>query len=768
MEENIDIKKKRNVLILGIVFILLVLMGSVYAFYNYRKSEEAFVLTTKGITARFTSGTNQINFTNAYPMSDEFALSNLSRLSYIDFTVSCESKNSEEAIKYEIYLTEKEGNTLSDEYIKLYLVDDNGFGIIDPIKYSELLNTTYKKDKNIGKVVYEEKVDGKYTKNYRLYVWIDEDYSQNDVSEKFSFYVNLYAYNDVSSSVPITKEINYIEDLVDLSNEVNNGDTKVGNNYVLTRDLDFKSSDSYKDANSISYGDINGNGVVETLMVELIKDEEHDSCSNCGGFIPIGKDGANSFQGNFNGRGYRIDNLYENNVNHNRQMGLFGYVRNSTISNLTLSGEILSKKEKVSGSFIGISNNNVLIDSCHSEVNIVGNYHNSAIGGFVGTNATGTVSNLTISNSSNSGSISNVQFLGGFVGYNGGTLTINNSYNDGAVTSDIQTVSSYMYFGGLVGSNGKTLTINNSYNNGAVTGDTQTVSSGMYLGGLVGINNKTLTINNSYNEGQVINTASSSEYGLSNGGIIGGALGATVIRNTYNEGNVTGSAMAGGIVGIINSSSVIIDRVYNTGTIYSNLTSTGDYNATSGGLIGYTWKADTKIINSTNSGSVTGLVHSGGIIGGTGGNNVDDVKVINSYNTGALTALNGFSNGIISITDNTINSSHLNNVYNFGSLSGGGSTSGITYARSGTASKVTLANAYYLNTIVSGVTGETSLNQYTTSMSEGDIKSQTFVNTLNNNLNSINLSSIDSDLSSYTLNRWKLGSNGYPVFEWQQ
>ena len=60
------------------------------------------------------------------------------------------------------------------------------------------------------------------------------------------------------------------------------------------------------------------------------------------------------------------------------------------------------------------------------------------------------------------------------------------------------------------------------------------------------------------------------------------------------------------------------------------------------------------------------------------------------------------------------------------------------------------------------------INSNTTSMAEADMKSQTFVNTLNNNVNNINLSSIDSSLLGYTLNKWKLGSNGYPVFDWQE
>ena len=53
-------------------------------------------------------------------------------------------------------------------------------------------------------------------------------------------------------------------------------------------------------------------------------------------------------------------------------------------------------------------------------------------------------------------------------------------------------------------------------------------------------------------------------------------------------------------------------------------------------------------------------------------------------------------------------------------------------------------------------------------MTETEMKSQTFVNTLNNNLKNIDLSQIDESLTGYTLSKWKLGKNGYPVFDWQE
>ena len=204
MENNIN--KKRRIIVFGIIFLIIILIGSTYAFFTYSRSLQAFTLTTNGITARFTEGTNFITFTGAYPISDEYALENLDKLTYVDFTVSGNAEALEEAIAYEIYLTEKSGNSLSSDYIKVYLTDELDNKIKDPKIYSSLSNTTYSKDASIGKVVFEDNQATTFSKNFRLYIWLDKDYTQNSVSQTFSFYVNLYAHNDENRTGPYLLE----------------------------------------------------------------------------------------------------------------------------------------------------------------------------------------------------------------------------------------------------------------------------------------------------------------------------------------------------------------------------------------------------------------------------------------------------------------------------------------------------------------------------------------------------------------------------------
>ncbi len=88
-------------------------------------------------------------------------------------------------------------------------------------------------------------------------------------------------------------KIQYIEDLVELSNNVEAGEDYSGKTIILSRDLDFKNKDSYKDKEN---------------------SELYTQLTTGSGFTPIGGINSKSFSGTFDGRNHRIDNLYINGV----------------------------------------------------------------------------------------------------------------------------------------------------------------------------------------------------------------------------------------------------------------------------------------------------------------------------------------------------------------------------------------------------------------------------------------------------------------------
>ena len=129
-----------------------------------------------------------------------------------------------------------------------------------------------------------------------------------------------------------------IEDLVTFSKSVNEGNTYEGKYIELAIDLDFKDSNSYKNASSTQFGDLNGDGTVKGIQEELTDE-------NGKGFTPIGvgnEGSQKSFNGTFNGNYHKIKNIYINN-NENVYLALFAKAENATIKNLGLErGKIIN------------------------------------------------------------------------------------------------------------------------------------------------------------------------------------------------------------------------------------------------------------------------------------------------------------------------------------------------------------------------------------------------------------------------------------------
>ena len=96
----------------------------------------------------------------------------------------------------------------------------------------------------------------------------------------------------------------YIEDLIDFSNNVTNGNTYEGKVIGLARDLDFNDANSYRNANDTTiYGDYNGDGTVQTIQNELTNTASI-------GFKPIGGTTEHEFNGVFDGNGFELINVY--------------------------------------------------------------------------------------------------------------------------------------------------------------------------------------------------------------------------------------------------------------------------------------------------------------------------------------------------------------------------------------------------------------------------------------------------------------------------
>ena len=310
---------------------------------------------------------------------------------------------------------------------------------------------------------------------------------------------------------------------------------------------------------------------------------------------------SSPFSGSFDGNGFAVHGVYINEPEAYYQ-GLFGYIsRRSDITDLGAS-----------------------------ESYIVGF---SYIGGMVGYNAEGIVTNCYNTGNVSSFYNENDEFhsggcgIGGVVGFNEGDVT--NCYNTGMVrmSGSCEYIEWDVGAGGVVGDNFFGGRVINCYNTGSVTG-------GSYVGGVVGQNYNSDVIN-CYNTGNVTGLGSVGDEDHS-GHWVGGVVGANVedgwggaVVNCYNSGSVTGESSVGGVVGaMFGCDYAYAENCYNTGSVSGE-----EY---VGGVVGANNIA-CFINNCYNTGNVNGNRYVGGVAGRNSGHeNSVPSTVSNCYNTGSI------------------------------------------------------------------------------------------------------------------------------------
>ena len=182
------------------------------------------------------------------------------------------------------------------------------------------------------------------------------------------------------------------------------------------------------------------------------------------------------YSGTFDGNGHTISGL---NVNYrNKNGGLFCYVMNATIKNLTVAGSVThSSGDGVAyGGIVGCADSSA-IENCTNRCTVTGNWY---AGGIVGWST-----DSDIIGCANFGNISSPSFSGGICGKIGGEndaagidATIRDCYNVGMVSG--------RYAGGITGQSDSEhidILIANCYNVGSLHGSTNT---GEIIGDLSG------------------------------------------------------------------------------------------------------------------------------------------------------------------------------------------------------------------------------------------------------------------------------------------
>ena len=346
-----------------------------------------------------------------------------------------------------------------------------------------------------------------------------------------------------------------IEDLVELSNRVNSGDSNISLASVkLENDLDFENPDSYYNSSRTDFGDLNKDGTTKTLIEELT--EKTDAKDE--GFIPIGYNAGLSVIQEFDGQNNKISNMYIKSSRY-KNIGLFGAVDN--INNLTLSGNIYVTDDNIEeGQYIGGISGNIesMCENCINEVNINVDKKKSSnvtyIGGIAGLVETAT--NM-ITNNGEIKVTGNQNYVGGIAGSAGGYDSSGDLKNNGKiiVIGDSNYIAGIysLIMGGIF----------ESYNNAEIyiTGDSN------ICGGIIGDGNNSNGIRSLNNNADIhieSNGSTQNQVGGIFGKFTGGGM--VTIEDITNDGKIIdkGNNTYGGIAGFI------LSGCYFSNTVNSN------------------------------------------------------------------------------------------------------------------------------------------------------------------------------------------------------
>ena len=200
------------------IFLLLIVVGISYAAFNYSETGQKLnIITTGAISMTYTESTNSISLSNALPTTDATGKKRKNTGEYFDFTVKSSIKGNTD-INYEIAAKEETGNTFSGKNIKFYLTKVNSDGTETEVMaprtyYEEQSGNVYtgRPSDMMSLFVGNLNQQGDTTINYRLRLWVDENYNPQNDNGGLTYKVKVNVYGLTSDTVAQAEDI-YCED----------------------------------------------------------------------------------------------------------------------------------------------------------------------------------------------------------------------------------------------------------------------------------------------------------------------------------------------------------------------------------------------------------------------------------------------------------------------------------------------------------------------------------------------------------------------------
>ena len=211
-------KKKQLLLSIGLVLILvLMIVGISYAAFKFvGLGKKLNTITTGAITMEYEESTNTISMTGALPTTDATGKVRLTEGEYFDFTIKSNIKGNAN-INWEIAaedITSSSAKKMNGKNIKFYLTKltgDNEEEVMAPKVYNATTSANTKTGRPSGVMsLATGTMSTSETTNYRLRMYVDEDYNPQGDGGGLSFSVKINAYGKVKEAPTGSKMKAYV------------------------------------------------------------------------------------------------------------------------------------------------------------------------------------------------------------------------------------------------------------------------------------------------------------------------------------------------------------------------------------------------------------------------------------------------------------------------------------------------------------------------------------------------------------------------------
>ena len=211
-------KKKQLLLSIGLVLILvLMIIGISYAAFKFTGlGNKPNTITTGAIMMEYEESTNTISMNNALPTTDATGKVRLTEGEYFDFTIKSSIQGNTN-INWEIAaedITASSAKKMNGKNIKFYLTKltgDNEEEVMAPKVYNATTSANTKTGRPSGVMsLATGTMSTSETTNYRLRMYVDEDYNPQGDGGGLSFSVKINAYGKVKEAPTGSKMKAYV------------------------------------------------------------------------------------------------------------------------------------------------------------------------------------------------------------------------------------------------------------------------------------------------------------------------------------------------------------------------------------------------------------------------------------------------------------------------------------------------------------------------------------------------------------------------------